>query len=123
MRRTAVMIACLGLLVPPPAVTARAQTGAPARCGDGQRRWLVLLNLTRSTVYRFAERAPGASGWGPDRLGSVAVPPGQRVKVSMSDDGCRCTADVRVTFEPNGRPDLVYSNLRYCGEEVTLYVD
>ncbi|MCC7428504.1 MAG: hypothetical protein IT557_16555 [Alphaproteobacteria bacterium] len=57
---------------------------------------LRLVNQARRSMIELYLRAPGANGWGRDRLGSSTVSAGQRHMVELEGEGC--VFDVRATF-------------------------
>ncbi len=99
------------------------QNAGSSSCSDQISRWITLRNLTQSIVYRVHERSPGDAEWQDfDKLGDVALLPGQSVRMAMSQADCRCSSDLRVEFFGDA-PERVFTRVSYCGGTTTLDVD
>lgn len=73
----------------------------------------TIKNEGEVTLYELyvARGGQGARGWGPDRLGSEVVPPGETFRVRLPA-GFGCVVDVRIVFE--GGEEEVRERIDVC---------
>ncbi len=107
----------------PPPVSAAAPAAALApgdlrtipawgQSNDGVGRRFTIANRTPQPMVRLFVAASEAKGYGPDRLGGVALPPGTTLAIDADDGERHCAYDMKAVFA-DGR-ELAQAEFNVC---------